>query len=70
MDRFRERVAEQTGTHSVRDTDLLGVLIFWQRMAWQMRNGRRKGRAFLESLYSLLPENMEQPSEPPEAPAL
>jgi len=59
-------VAEQTGTHSVRDADVLGVLIFWQRMEWQMKNGRRKGRAFLESLYSLLPENMEAGGEGPE----
>lgn len=55
MTRFRERVAEQAGSHSFTDKDLLGVLIFWQRMQWQSHNGRRKGRAFLESLYSLLP---------------
>jgi hypothetical protein len=52
---FREQVAQQTGSHSVRDKDLLGVLVFWQRMEWQRRNGRRKGRAFIESLFSLLP---------------
>lgn len=52
---FRERVAQQTGVHSVRDQDLLGSLVFWQRMEWQRNNGRRKGRAFLESLISLLP---------------
>jgi hypothetical protein len=52
---FRERVAQQTGAHTVRDKDLLGVLVFWQRMEWQTNNGRRKGRAFFESLYSLLP---------------
>lgn len=58
---FRERVAQQTGVHSVRDQDLLGTLVFWQRMEWRRNNGRRKGRAFLESLITLLP-----PPPPPE----
>lgn len=62
---FRERVAQQTGVHSVRDQDLLGSLVFWQRMEWQRNNGRRKGRAFLESLIGLLP-----PPPPPENPVL
>jgi len=61
---FRERIAQQSGTHSVRDKDLLGVIVFWQRMQWQQNNGRRKGRAFIESLFSLLPpEAVEPPRE-------
>ncbi len=60
---FREQVAQQTGTHSVRDKDLLGVLVFWQRMEWQHNNGRRKGRAFIESLFSLLPPPGEPQAE-------
>lgn len=55
MGQFRERVAQQTGAHSVLDKDVLGVLVFWQRMEMQRNNGRRKGRAFIESLFSLLP---------------
>jgi hypothetical protein len=62
MAQFRQRVAEQTGAHTVRDKDLLGVLVFWQRMEFQRSNGRRKGRAFIESLFALLP-----PPRPPEA---
>lgn len=57
---FREHVAQNTGAHSVRDKDLLGVLVFWQRMEWQRNNGRRKGRAFIESLFSLLPPPQEE----------
>lgn len=57
---FRESVAQQSGVHQVKDKDLLGVTVFWQRMEWQRNNGRRKGRAFIESLFSLLPE----PGEP------
>jgi hypothetical protein len=63
---FRERVARQSGSHSVRDKDLLGVVVFWQRMEWQQNNGRRKSRAFMESLFSLLPPDAVQP--PGEAP--
>mgnify|MGYP005839659557 CR=1 FL=1 len=52
---FRERAAQQTGVHGIRDQDVLGTLVFWQRMEWQRDNGRRKGRAFIDSLIGLLP---------------
>ncbi len=60
MRQFREHMAEKSGAHTVRDKDLLGVLVFWQRMEWQRNNGKRKGRAFVESLFSLLPPPPEQ----------
>lgn len=56
---FREMLAQRSGTHSVRDKELLGVLVFWQRMEWQRSNSRRKGRAFIESLYSVMPSPEE-----------
>jgi hypothetical protein len=59
--KFREDLAQRTGAHTVRDKDLLGVLVFWQRMEWRRNNGRRKGRAFIETLFSLLP------TQPPES---
>jgi hypothetical protein len=55
LSQFREDIAQRSGVHSVRDKDVLGVLVFWQRMEWQTNNGRRKSRSFLESLYGLLP---------------
>lgn len=54
--RFREEMAKRSGSHSVRDKDVLGMLVFWQRMHWQHANGRRKGRAFIEQLFGLLSE--------------
>ncbi|MBI5084932.1 MAG: hypothetical protein HZB13_10100 [Acidobacteria bacterium] len=57
---FREHVAQQSGVHTVSDKDLMGVLVFWQRMEWQRNNGRRKGRAFIESLFSLMPPPQQQ----------
>lgn len=66
IQRFREEAAKRSGTHSIRDADLLKILVFWQRMEWQTSNGRRKGRAFIESLFSLLPPPPEQQSGSPE----
>lgn len=67
VQRFREIVAQQSGTHAIRDKDLLGILVFWQRMELQRSNGRRKGRAFIESLFSLLPPPGEAAESSPEA---
>ena len=61
---FRESIAQQNGSHTVRDKDLLGVLIFWQRMEWQHNNGRRKGRSFIESLFALMPVSEQDGSSP------
>ncbi|HET8550055.1 MAG TPA: hypothetical protein VFL57_18725 [Bryobacteraceae bacterium] len=55
VDAFRERLAQQQGVHSVRDTDVLGILIFLQRLELQHNNGRRKGRAFLQFLLQYFP---------------
>jgi hypothetical protein len=46
----------------IRDTDVLGSLVFLQRLELQHNNGRRRGRAFLDFLTRYLPE--------PEAPAV
>jgi hypothetical protein len=64
VQRFREMVAQQTGSHAIKEKDLLGILVFWQRMELQRSNGRRKGRAFIESLFSLLPPPREDGESP------
>jgi hypothetical protein len=55
LDKFRADVAKRLADHALLDRDLLGILVFWQRLEYQRSNGRRKGRAFIESLYALLP---------------
>jgi hypothetical protein len=62
IQQFREHIAQQSGAHSVRDKDLLGVLVFWQRTELQHSNGRRKGRAFIERLFSLMPPDVAEDS--------
>jgi hypothetical protein len=53
---FRKEMAEKLGMHSLRDADVLGTLVFVQRLEIQHNNGRRRGRAFLDFLTSYLPE--------------
>ena len=55
LQRFREDAAQRSASHAIRDKDILGVLVFWQRAEYTRSNGRRKGRAFIESLCELLP---------------
>lgn len=57
--RFREQRAQATGLHDIRDTQMLGVLVFLERLERQHNNGRRRGRAFLDFLRGWYP--------PPEA---
>jgi hypothetical protein len=52
---LRKRVAEATGTQSVRDADLLGTLVFLQRLGLQYDNGRRRGRVFYDFLMDHFP---------------
>lgn len=43
-----------------RDADILGMLVFFQRTEFQVANGRRYGRAFLD----ILRQNHERPEDP------
>ncbi|MCC6390964.1 MAG: hypothetical protein IT167_10185 [Bryobacterales bacterium] len=61
---FQEAEARQTGVHSLRDTDVLGVLVFLQRIAVHWDNKRPRGR----SLISFLLERYGQPRPSPVAP--
>lgn len=53
---FRKASQERTGMATVRDSDVLGVLVFLQRLEWQLNNGRKRGRAFLDFLRNQAPE--------------
>ena len=52
---LHKRLAEETGMHSLRDSEVLGILVFLQRLELQHNNGRRRGRAFVGFLQTLLP---------------
>ena len=52
---LRARLAEKTGMQTLRDADVLGALVFLQRLELQHNNGRRRGRAFFDFLRSYFP---------------
>lgn len=47
LDRFVQQLRERVGVTVVRDADVLGVLVFLQRVEFTANNGRPRGRAFL-----------------------
>lgn len=61
---FRRQEQERGGMIRTRDADILGMLVFLQRLEYDHNNGRRRGRAFIHAmcgfLYSGKPE-----TEPP-----
>ncbi len=59
---FQETTAKRTGFETVRDADILGVLAFLQRVEYQINNGRKRGRAFLDFLVGQMP-NIVPPRE-------
>lgn len=54
---YRAASARQAGLTTIRDTEILGVLVFLQRLERQCNNGRRRGRAFLDFLRRFLPSH-------------
>lgn len=64
LEQLRQQLAERTGVNTIRDKDVLGVLVFLQRLALLNNNGRRRSRAFMDLLYSSFrpPQPAEEPS--------
>jgi hypothetical protein len=50
LDEARKQLREGTGMETVRDADVLGVLVMLQRMEFTRNNGRPRGRAFIDFL--------------------
>lgn len=48
---FMKNLEEKTGSNPIRDADLLGALVFWQRFSLHVNNGRPRGRAFITVLF-------------------
>lgn len=56
IEELRKELAAETGMHTLRDAEVLGTLVFLQRLELQQSNGRRRGRAFLGFLHDHFPE--------------
>lgn len=50
LEDIRRRIRERDGLTPFRDADVLGVLIYFQRLLCLHDNGRRRGRAFIDHL--------------------
>jgi hypothetical protein len=55
VEELRKRLTESSGMHTMRDADVLGTLVFFQRLELQHNNGRRRGRAFFDFLRTYFP---------------
>jgi hypothetical protein len=53
---FRQEEQRRLGMSKTRDADALGMLAFFQRAERARNNGRRRGRAFLDSLREFYPD--------------
>jgi hypothetical protein len=52
LEEFRSRERQEQGRTKTRDSDVLHMLVFLQRLEFDRNNGRRKGRAFIDLLRS------------------
>jgi hypothetical protein len=55
IDELRQELARESGMQTLRDAEVLGSLVFLQRLEMQHNNGRRRGRAFFGFLRSYFP---------------
>jgi hypothetical protein len=62
MAQARQELDRQAGVSRIRDNELLGALVFLQRVAVHHDNGRSRGRSFLHFLHDRFPA---PPAAPP-----
>jgi len=61
---LRKELSEK-GSTSVRDAEILGVLVFLQRVALAQSNGRPRGRAFIDYLRGYFPQQQRNAQNSP-----
>lgn len=63
VDKLRQKLSEK-GAAGIRDLDILGVLVFLQRLELTHNNGRKRGRAFVHFLRTNFPPLRPTEDEP------
>jgi len=58
IDGMRKELAEKNAT-PIRDAEILGTLVFLERIELHENNGRPRGRAFIDYLRTYFPETLE-----------
>ncbi|MGP8244230.1 MAG: hypothetical protein ACLQVN_06895 [Bryobacteraceae bacterium] len=62
LEEYRKRETAELGMTRTRDSDVLAMLVFLERMELDRNNGRRRGRAFLDYLRQSYPNVASAPS--------
>jgi hypothetical protein len=63
VEEFRKQEPERTGMTQTRDADILGLLVFLQRLELDNNNGRKRGRAYMDFLSGFFPEQSAEPAQ-------
>jgi len=61
VEALRKELAEKNAT-PLRDAEILGTLVFLERVELNQNNGRPRGRAFLDYLRVYFPQSQESPA--------
>jgi hypothetical protein len=64
IEELRKRLQQEVGMQTLRDSEILAVLVFLQRLEFTRNNGRRRGRAFLDFLRASFPTPAEAAVQP------
>jgi hypothetical protein len=64
IEELRKQLSEK-GATSIRDAEILGVLVFLERVGLHQNNGRPKGRSFIDYLRANFPQRQESPANAP-----
>jgi hypothetical protein len=59
---LRKELSEK-GATPIRDTEILGILVFLERVGLHERNGRPRGRAFIDYLRGYFPQKQAGPAD-------
>jgi hypothetical protein len=62
---YRQEEPKHRGSSKTRDSDVLGLLVFMQRLEMDRNNGRRRGRAFIGALHEYYGAEPELPALEP-----
>ncbi len=66
---YRQEETRRLGVSRTRDADVLGILVFFERLELDRNNGRRRGRAFLDMLREFYVGDAREP-EPSRSPLI
>jgi hypothetical protein len=61
IEEFRKQETERGGLAQTRDADILGLLVFLQRLELDNNNRRKRSRAYLDFLRGFFPEQTNEP---------